>query len=239
VSEKRLHRDRNGDIDSGVYSENSSRDGTPIRGHLVAGEGTQQHAGLETTVGGDAPRIRSRSKVVSSHSSPKRKSADSATLGVMEQNGLHGPKHNSFSDVGQSKYKSHSKIDPASLNLVSKAIEHSPEVLRKGSPKSPRRRISVKESDEWSSRRVVKRSSSDKPVTPRNSNPNVLVGLDGGGKNSTQGETKVRSVQVADSSLNSPEDIKLVSPFPLSLSCPSLLLVSALSPLHISSLAWG
>lgn len=196
--ERHSRRDRNGDIDSGVYSANSSRDGTPVRGHHVAGEGAHPTAPVQAT-----SRPRNQNKVVGSHSSPRHRYSGSVGSGL-EQNGLHSAKRNSFG--GMSDGKPRSRIDPASLNLVSKAIEHSPEFTRKGG--SPKRIINA--NDEWSSRQVVKKSS-ERPVSP---NPDILVGMNGESKSMPRGRNKILSLYPTlgtDSALGSPEDIKLVS----------------------------
>ena len=116
--------------------------------------------------------------------------------------------------------KRRSGIDPASLNLVSKAIEHSPEAIRRGgSPRSgsPRRGgIGTHNTvNEWSSRRpVIKRSSSEqRPLSP---NPEIQVDREGGGESKSlpRGRNKIRSASPSrgtDSPLGSPQDIKLVS----------------------------
>lgn len=205
-------RDRNGEIDSGVYSANSSRDGTPVRGHHAAGEGAAPPSGLGVE---EIPRIRTRSRVVSGHSSPKHRSLGS--ISGLEENGLHSSKRDSFSDEGvEGTYKHRSGIDPASLNLVSKAIEHSPEAKRRGgSPRSASPRRVIGSVNEWSSRRpVIKRSSSERPLSPPRANPEIQVGQSKESKSLPRGGNKIRSIspsQGTDSPLGTPQDIKLVS----------------------------
>lgn len=192
-------RDKNGDIDSGVYSANSSRDGTPVRGG--------QHAAGDAEV-----TIRTRSKVVSH--SPKHRSSSSGN--GADQNGIHCSKYNRFSEVGEGRYLDttmlHGKIDPLSLGLISKPIEHA----------SPERRGGVKKHESATngsgsydnSNLGVRRRSSDRPVSPSRNKPGIKLKVsERETKSLPRGRNEVRSVSPSpgtDSALGSPEDIKLV-----------------------------
>ncbi len=101
------HSKRNGhNIDSGVYSASSSRDGTPVRNH---------HEG--PAPGGHYEAIRGRTKVLTS---PKHRcsSSDLPGEGVLLDD-EHTPHHRAGA-------RQRIKINPMSLNLASKSISNSP-----------------------------------------------------------------------------------------------------------------
>lgn len=203
--DRRLRRDKNaGDIDSGVYSANSSRDGTPVRGGHAAGD-------VVTPSGVRAVEVlpRTRSKAVSH--SPKHRSSSSGS--GSEQNGVH-IKYNRY-EVGEGSYldksTSRSKIDLASLNLVSKSIEHSSPEQRRSAQKSSSN-IGDPVGGSGRSNLRVRRSSSDRPISPSRSKSVEQVERES--KSLTRGGNKIRSLSPSPSSnstLDSPEDIKLVS----------------------------
>ena len=106
-----------------------------------------------------------------------------------------------------------SRIDPNALNLVAKTVE--PKDLTVSKPGRP-------SSDEYSlelskERRMVKRSSSDKPFTPVASSKSSEHLDKRESKSLPRGGNDVRPVSPLliggrDSALSSPEDIKLVRP---------------------------
>lgn len=208
VSDRHLRRERNGDKDSGVYSANSSRDGTPVRGTHTMGDVGPPAGGVGTTE--VIPRVRSRA--VKGRSSPKHRPNSSGN--ILEQNGVQGTKYNKFNEVGEGtlleKSISRGRIDPVSLNLVSKSIEPLPEhgEHRSGTQKSSSNGSDSAGGSDWANLRV-KRSSSDRPRSPGRK-----TSAERESKSLSRGGNKIRAVSPsrgADCALDSPGDIKLVS----------------------------
>ena len=217
ASEKHSRRHKNGDynIDSGVYSASSSRDGTPVRGGGGGGgAGGSGQQGVVLVVGG-SPKHRSGQLSSSSFSSSTTSSSSS------EHNGL--PASTRLSqreEKGEGVYlddthhhQQNSRINPVSLNLVSKSIDHSP-------VRPPRSmyggsmvvgRNGEGETAEGKMPRlspgVIRRSSSEKPLSSLPSLPDKEQRNQRESKSVPRGENEVRSVSpLQDYS----QDIKLV-----------------------------
>lgn len=201
-------------IDSGVYSASSSRDGTPVRGGQQAGEGSAHPPGG----GSSETNVRLRTNVLSH--SPKhrsrRSSSEQTRRSSSESNGVHGPRHMVLGERGEGVYLDNdmstriSRIDPVALNLVSKSIEPSaegwrPDSLDVGGGSAGR-----------TNPRVMTRSLSEKPSSSTNGRNGDLL-LEGGNKREAKSLLQGRNVRSVspllghDSALASPEDVKLVS----------------------------
>ena len=199
-----------------MYSDNSSRDVTPVRGH-PAGEG-----GHPTTSADVNPRPRAKA-----HSSPRHKAH-------FDQN---GSKHNiPLSEMGEGVIlddaMTRNRIGPVSLNLVSKSIDHFPEDSRNDSTEHR-----TKVDSEHRTRRTPQPSSSSnsntRPAQPTRRKSSELPTSASSSDMATEehkreskslprGNHDVRSVSPASpspvpvaplpgrDSARSPEDIKLV-----------------------------
>lgn len=228
LSDRLDRRNRRGDksndrnMDSGVYSANSSRDGTPTRGqHTGDGPlsgplsepadvtpttrtGTPirgQHAGNGQHTG-ERPRARpadmtpitrtgtpirgqhtgdgtlsgpaevtptTRTRVLGS---PRHQFRDQSTGVVSEQNGLHRTKR--LNEMGEGgtyldRGMQRGKIDPVALNLVSKMVDNSPDEQPSSNG------TDLASDSDWSRRRAVKRSSSDRLLSPPSSSSKPAI----------------------------------------------------------------
>ena len=205
----RSNRSTDHNIDSGVYSANSSRDGTPVGGGGGGGGGGQD--GLHTPTSDLAVLPpRSRSKVLL-NSSPKRNNST-------DQNGLLH-RHNKGEGVYLDDHSRRSRINPNSLNLVAKTIEPHNGVSSEKPSRPSSDEYALEQSKE---RRQMKRSASEKPFSSSSSKSNE--NLDGEhldlskreSKSLPRGGNEIRPVSPLlltgrDSATRSPEDIKLVS----------------------------